>query len=265
MWSNFFVQQEDEGRIGVAGAGQGGGMGGMKGFRGQRRTNKMSDSQEGKIKLAFFVSIVGVTLTVLGMGTEFWVELAQPKNFVGNQTCQMAHYGLWKGCIRTLWVSDIDPERTSCGPADLPGESNCTYFKFFTSGENAVIFKKTTNRNLNLAAAILALLSLTMMVMGSICIVMSLSKGVAFFLKPASFCFISSGVLVFLSVLIFHQSVLALLASDHSIPLHHELSWSVACVGSAGTILIFGGFLFILLSLPFSPWQKCWPHKNSTT
>ena len=81
----------------------------------------MSDSLEGKIKLAFFVSIIGVTLTVLGMGTEFWVELAQPKNFSGNQTCQMAHYGLWKGCIRTLWVADIDPERTSCGPAELPG------------------------------------------------------------------------------------------------------------------------------------------------
>lgn len=81
----------------------------------------MSDSQEGKIKLAFFVSIIGVTLTVLGMGTEFWVELAQPKNFSGNQTCQMAHYGLWKGCIRTLWVADIDPERTSCGPVELPG------------------------------------------------------------------------------------------------------------------------------------------------
>uniref|UniRef100_A0A3B5MR47 Uncharacterized protein n=1 Tax=Xiphophorus couchianus TaxID=32473 RepID=A0A3B5MR47_9TELE len=102
MWSNFFVQQEEEGR-------------------GQRRTNKMSDSQEGKIKLVFFVAIVGVTLTVLGMGTEFWVELAQPKNYSGNQTCQMAHYGLWKGCIRTLWVADIDPERTSCGPAELPG------------------------------------------------------------------------------------------------------------------------------------------------
>uniref|UniRef100_A0A1A8IZM8 Calcium channel, voltage-dependent, gamma subunit 6b n=1 Tax=Nothobranchius kuhntae TaxID=321403 RepID=A0A1A8IZM8_NOTKU len=132
----------------------------------------MSDSQEGKIKLAFFVAIVGVTLTVLGMGTEFWVELAQPKDFSGNQTCQMAHYGLWKGCV----------------------------------------------------------------------------------------C-----VLVLLSVLIFHQSVLALLSSDHSIPLHHELSWSVACVGSAGAILIFGGFLFIILALPFSPWQRCFPHKNSTT
>lgn len=81
----------------------------------------MSDSQEGKIKLAFFVAIIGVILTVLGMGTEFWVELAKPKNFSGNQTCQMAHYGLWKGCIRTLWVADIDPERTSCGPAELPG------------------------------------------------------------------------------------------------------------------------------------------------
>ncbi|XP_070407271.1 voltage-dependent calcium channel gamma-6 subunit isoform X5 [Nothobranchius furzeri] len=124
MWSNLFVQQEEDGRMGVVGAGQGGGLAGMKGLRGQRRTNKMSDSQEGKIKLAFFVAIVGVTLTVLGMGTEFWVELAQPKDFSGNQTCQMAHYGLWKGCVRTLWVADIDPERTSCGPAELPGEGD---------------------------------------------------------------------------------------------------------------------------------------------
>ncbi|XP_040022175.1 voltage-dependent calcium channel gamma-6 subunit [Gasterosteus aculeatus] len=265
MWSNYFVQPDDDGRIGVAGVAQGGGLGGMKGGRVQRRSQKISDSLEGKIKLAFFVAIVGVTLTVLGVGTEFWVELAQSKNFSGNQTCQMAHYGLWKGCIHTLWVADIDPERTSCGPAELPGETNCTYFKFFTSGENAVIFKKTTDRKLNLAAAVLALLSLTMMVMGSICIAMSLNKGVLFFLKPASFCFILSGVLVLLSILIFHQSVLSLLSTDHSVPLHHELSWSVACVGSAGAILIFGGFLFIILSLPFSPWQKCWPHKNNTT
>lgn len=81
-------------------------------------------------------------------------------------------------------------------------------------------------------------------------------------LNLLSFC---AGVLVLLSVLIFHQSVLALLSSDHSVPLHHELSWSVACVGSAGGLLILGGLLFILLSLPFSPWQKCFPHKNSAT
>lgn len=28
-----------------------------------------------------------------------------------------------------------------------PAESNCTYFKFFTSGENAVMFKKTTRNS----------------------------------------------------------------------------------------------------------------------
>lgn len=37
------------------------------------------------------------------------------------QTCLTAHYGLWKGCTKTLWVADIDPERASCGPAELPG------------------------------------------------------------------------------------------------------------------------------------------------
>jgi len=35
--------------------------------------------------LAFFVAIVGVVLMVLGMGTEFWVELSPPKHFYNNQ------------------------------------------------------------------------------------------------------------------------------------------------------------------------------------
>nr|XP_019966893.1 PREDICTED: voltage-dependent calcium channel gamma-6 subunit-like [Paralichthys olivaceus]XP_019966894.1 PREDICTED: voltage-dependent calcium channel gamma-6 subunit-like [Paralichthys olivaceus] len=143
MWSTFFVT-DMEGRTvapvaaGVgAGAAQGGaaqGAGGMAslmsgrstfGGNKRRRTtstgNSMSEAQEGKIKLAFFVAIVGVVLTVLGVGTEFWVELAAPKSFYNNQTCLTAHYGLWKGCTKTLWVADIDPGRESCGPAELPG------------------------------------------------------------------------------------------------------------------------------------------------
>ncbi|MED6257401.1 hypothetical protein ATANTOWER_021829 [Ataeniobius toweri] len=154
-----------------------------------------------------------------------------------SQTCLTAHYGLWKGCTKTLWVADIDPERESCGPAELPGESNCTSFKFFTTGENTVMFQKTTEKNLNVAAAMLALFSLFLMVMGAICITMSLSKEILFFLKPASICFILSGVLVLLSLMVFHQSVLSFLASDHTIPLHHELSWSVSCIGCAGSPL----------------------------
>nr|XP_055065765.1 voltage-dependent calcium channel gamma-6 subunit isoform X2 [Misgurnus anguillicaudatus] len=253
--------QEDEGR-GMAALG---GLGVKVGRPNKRtRQHRLSDSSEGKIKLSFLVAVIGVTLTILGMGTEFWVELSQPKHFRNNQTCEMAHYGLWKSCVRTLWVSDIDPERESCGPVELHGESNCTYFKFYTSGENGVIFKKTTDKGLHIAAAMLALFSLFMMIMGSVCITMSLSKSVLFFLKPATVCFVLSGLLVFLSLIVFHQSVLSFLASDHSIPLHHEMSWSVACVGSAGAILIFAGVLFLLLSLPFSPLDKCFRQQSES-
>ncbi|KAM3857876.1 voltage-dependent calcium channel gamma-6 subunit-like [Diretmus argenteus] len=279
MWSTF-VTHDEEGRAGGLASGAAGGAGGggtgqaglsglMSGRSNKRRraaaTHAISEAQEGKIKLAFFVAIVGVVLMVLGVGTEFWVELAPPKSFYNNQTCLTAHYGLWKGCSKTLWVADIDPERESCGPAELPGESNCTYFKFFTTGENAVLFQKTTQKNLNVAAAMLALLSLFLMVMGAICITMSLSKEILFFLKPASFCFILSGILVLLSLIVFHQSVLGFLASDHTVPLHHELSWSVSCVGCAGAVLIVGGIIFALLALPYSPWQRCLPHRDSSS
>ncbi len=122
MWSNLVLQQDEDGRGGTAALGK-------SGRSGKRlRPPRMSDSQEGKIKLAFFIALIGVTLMVLGMGTAFWVELSQPKHFRNNQTCEMAHYGLWKSCVRTLWVSDIDPERESCGPAELPGgESTHTH------------------------------------------------------------------------------------------------------------------------------------------
>ncbi|XP_069024871.1 voltage-dependent calcium channel gamma-6 subunit-like isoform X1 [Embiotoca jacksoni] len=287
MFSTFFVADEEGRPVGAAPSGMSGGvaaggpaqgpaalsglMSGRSTFGGgkRRRTTStghaMSEAQEGKIKLAFFVAIVGVVLTVLGVGTEFWVELAAPKHFYNNQTCLTAHYGLWKGCTKTLWVADIDPERESCGPAELPGESNCTYFKFFTTGENAVMFQKTTKKNLNVASAMLAMLSLFLMVMGAICITMALSKEILFFLKPASVCFTLSGVLVLLSLVVFHQSVLALLASDHTVPLHHELSWSVSCVGCAAAVLIVGGILFLLLALPYNPWRKCLPHKDSSS
>ncbi|XP_061822842.1 voltage-dependent calcium channel gamma-6 subunit-like [Nerophis lumbriciformis] len=281
MWSTFLVTDEEGRGVGPAAAGTAApagaaqSMGGLAGLMSGRSTfggNKrrrtghvMTEAQEGKIKLAFFVAIVGVVLTVLGVCTEFWVELAPSKSFYDNQTCPAVHLGLWKGCTKTLWVADIDPARESCGPAELPGESNCTYFKFFTTGENTVVFNKTTHKNLNVAAAMLSLFSLVLMVMGAICISMALSKDIVFFLKPASICFILSGVLVLLSLLVFQQAVWALLDSDHSVPLHHQFSWSVSCLGCAGPILIVGGVLFLLLALPYSPWQRCLPHSDSSS
>lgn len=41
-------------------------------------------------------------------------------------------------CAHLISLCDLFPS---------PAESNCTYFKFFTSGENAVIFKKTTHKS----------------------------------------------------------------------------------------------------------------------
>ncbi|KAJ8334384.1 hypothetical protein SKAU_G00400230 [Synaphobranchus kaupii] len=268
MWSTFYMQEED-GRPGGGPSGLAGVMGMRKGM-GKRRAAAASGTStrlDGPVKTLFFASILGVALTILGLGTDYWVELAPPKTFYNNETCMVAHYGLWKHCLTTLWATDIDPERESCGPANLPGEieSNCTFFKFFTSGDNAVIFKKTTQKSLNVAAASLALLSLFLMVTAAVCIIMSLSKGEKFFLKPASVCFTLSGILVLLSLMVFHYSVLALLASDHTVPLHHELSWSVSCVGISGAILIVVGVLFVLLTLSYSPWERCLPHHHSAT
>lgn len=132
MWSTFSTQEEDGRPPGAGGLNQGPAgvkvamIGGRGGPKRRARTSStsggdMSDSQEGKVKLAFFVAVVGIVLTILGVGTEFWVELAPSKSFSSNHTCLVAHYGLWKSCIKSLWVADVDPERESCGPADLPG------------------------------------------------------------------------------------------------------------------------------------------------
>ncbi|XP_062841564.1 calcium channel, voltage-dependent, gamma subunit 6a [Trichomycterus rosablanca] len=267
MWSTFITQNEETTGSAARGPEALTGMMGVRSGGKKRRARvaspSLSETQEGKIKLAFLVAMVGITLTVLAVGTEFWVEMAPAKNFYNNETCLAAHYGLWKSCTKTLLIADVDPERKTCGPLDLPGVSNCTFFKIYTTGENTVLFRKTPPKNLTVLSAMLAIFSLFLMMMGAICIVMAISKGVLFFLKPASVCFILSGTLVFLSLIIFHQSVLSLLASDHSVPLHYELSWSVTCVGCAAAILIVAGGLFLLLALPYSPWEKCKSNRNN--
>ncbi|TSO05432.1 Voltage-dependent calcium channel gamma-6 subunit [Bagarius yarrelli] len=176
MWSTFVVQDEEARSTAVSGRGTEAlaGMLGVQTGAGKRRTRvsspSMSDHQEGKIKLVFLVAIVGIMLAVLGVGTEFWVELASAKHFYNNETCLAAHYGLWKNCMKKLWVADVDPERETCGPIDLPGD-------------------------LTVISAMLAIFSLFLMMMGAVCIIMAISKGVQFFLKPALVCFTLSVVI----------------------------------------------------------------------
>lgn len=129
MWSTFIVQNEDASGSAARGpealAGMMGARSGGKKRRARAASPTLSETQEGKIKLAFLVAMVGITLTVLAVGTEFWVEMAPAKNFY-NETCMAAHYGLWKSCIKTLLIADVDPERKTCGPLDLPGGKGLT-------------------------------------------------------------------------------------------------------------------------------------------
>ncbi|XP_064149525.1 voltage-dependent calcium channel gamma-6 subunit isoform X3 [Loxodonta africana] len=109
MWPNFFLQEEDR-RRGAAGRRQ---------ARGQQGA-KMTPEHEGKIKLALLLATVGVTLAVLAVGTEFWVEL---NTYKANDSaiCDAAHLGLWKVCTKHLWQADVPPGRDTCGPVELPG------------------------------------------------------------------------------------------------------------------------------------------------
>ncbi|XP_025224396.1 voltage-dependent calcium channel gamma-6 subunit isoform X2 [Theropithecus gelada] len=142
MWSNFFLQEENRRR----------GAAGRRRAHGRCRSG-LTPEREGKVKLALLLAAVGATLAVLSVGTEFWVELNTYKAN-GSAVCEAAHLGLWKVCTKRLWQADVPADRDTCGPAELPGEANCTYFKFFTTGENARIFQRTTKKGLLLLVSL---------------------------------------------------------------------------------------------------------------
>uniref|UniRef100_A0A9L0J1G3 Voltage-dependent calcium channel gamma-6 subunit n=1 Tax=Equus asinus TaxID=9793 RepID=A0A9L0J1G3_EQUAS len=142
MWSNFFMQEEDRRRAAA----------GRRRAQAQHKS-WLTPEQEGKIKLVLLLTTVGATLAVLAVGTEFWVELNTYK-VNGSAVCDAAHLGLWKMCTKRLWQADVPAGRETCGPAELPGEANCSYFKFFTTGENAHVFQRTTKKGLLLLVSL---------------------------------------------------------------------------------------------------------------
>lgn len=103
MWANFFLQEEDRRRR----------------ARGQQQAPPTPE-REAKVKLGLLLSAVGAALSVLAVGTEFWVELNTYKAN-GSVVCDAAHLGLWKMCTRRLWQASVPAGRDTCGPAQLPG------------------------------------------------------------------------------------------------------------------------------------------------
>uniref|UniRef100_G3QD71 Voltage-dependent calcium channel gamma-6 subunit n=1 Tax=Gorilla gorilla gorilla TaxID=9595 RepID=G3QD71_GORGO len=131
MWSNFFLQEENRRR----------GAAGRRRAHGQGRSG-LTPEREGKVKLALLLAAVGATLAVLSVGTEFWVELNTYKAN-GSAVCEAPHQ---------LTQGTSHPHVCFLSPA--PTEANCTYFKFFTTGENARIFQRTTKKGLLLLVSL---------------------------------------------------------------------------------------------------------------
>ncbi|XP_044526998.1 voltage-dependent calcium channel gamma-6 subunit isoform X2 [Gracilinanus agilis] len=140
MWSNFFIQEEERRRADTV----------------RRRTQRTGLARErrGPIKLALLLSGMGTALAVLAVGTEFWVELGTKRGNGTSGVCEAAHLGLWRVCAKRLWLEDLPPNRETCGPAELPGEANCSYFRFFTTGENNQILQRTTKKGVLLLVSL---------------------------------------------------------------------------------------------------------------
>uniref|UniRef100_G3RTQ0 Voltage-dependent calcium channel gamma-6 subunit n=1 Tax=Gorilla gorilla gorilla TaxID=9595 RepID=G3RTQ0_GORGO len=223
MWSNFFLQEENRRR----------GAAGRRRAHGQGRSG-LTPEREGKVKLALLLAAVGATLAVLSVGTEFWVELNTYKAN-GSAVCEAPH------------------QRAVPYLPDTTGhEANCTYFKFFTTGENARIFQRTTKKGENFSPP--AGRQVGEMLTGV--------AGVRLraVLSPA-------GLLLLVSLEVFRHSVRALLQRVSPEPppaprLTYEYSWSLGCGVGAGLILLLGAGCFLLLTLPSWPWGSLCPKRG---
>uniref|UniRef100_A0A2I3GJU3 Voltage-dependent calcium channel gamma-6 subunit n=1 Tax=Nomascus leucogenys TaxID=61853 RepID=A0A2I3GJU3_NOMLE len=136
MWSNFFLQEENRRRAAA----------GRRRAQGQRGSG-LTPEREGKVKLALLLAAVGATLAVLSVGTEFWVEL----NTYKPTAAPCPSIGQWDASPG-LTQGTSHPHVCFLSPA--PTEANCTYFKFFTTGENARIFQRTTKKGLLLLVSL---------------------------------------------------------------------------------------------------------------
>ncbi|XP_025770201.1 voltage-dependent calcium channel gamma-6 subunit [Puma concolor] len=217
----------------------------------------------------------GLLLVGIAVSTDYWLYMEEGTVLPQNQTTEVKmalHAGLWRVCFfaglkRGVCVKinhfpeDTDYDHDS---AEYLLQANCTYFKFFTTGENAHIFQRTTKKELNLAAAVIAVVGLALMALGCLCIIMVLSKGAEFLLRVGAICFGLSGLLLLVSLEVFRHSVQALLQRVSPEPppapaLAYEYSWSLGCGMGASLVLLLASGCFLLLTLPPGPWGSLCP------
>ncbi|KAJ4932423.1 hypothetical protein JOQ06_010846, partial [Pogonophryne albipinna] len=148
----------------------------------------MFEEQATKVKITSVVIVVGMATMLAAVVTDHWAVLS-PRVEKLNATCEAAHFGLWRLCKKIIFIVEEDPQGKGCGPISLPGAQNCSYFKHFTSGEEAEVFEVKTQKEYNISAAAIAIFSLIFMILGTICVIFSFGKGRDYLLRPAGMFF----------------------------------------------------------------------------
>ncbi|XP_049600157.1 voltage-dependent calcium channel gamma-1 subunit isoform X1 [Syngnathus scovelli] len=225
----------------------------------------MLEEQATKVKMTWVVIVAGMSAMLAAVATDHWAVLS-PRVEKLNATCQAVHFGLWRLCKKNIFMVEEDPQGKGCGPIGLPGAKNCSYFKHFTSGEEAEVFEVKTQKDhillaeYNISAAAIAIFSLFFMILGTLCVICSFGKARDYLLRPAGMFFAFAGLCIVISVEVMRQSVKRMIASDETIWIEYYYSWSFVCACASFTLLILSGVALLLISMPQmprNPWETC--------
>ncbi|KAL4648014.1 voltage-dependent calcium channel gamma-1 subunit-like [Arapaima gigas] len=219
----------------------------------------MLEDKRTKVKVTFFVILVGISAMFTAVVTDHWAVLS-PRVEQLNATCEAAHFGLWRLCKKTIFITAEESKGKGCGPISLPGDQNCSYFKHFTPGQDAEVFEVKTQKEYNISAAAIAIFSLAFMILGTLCILASFGKGRDYLLKPGGMFFVFAGLCTIISVEVMRQSVKRMIDSDETIWIEYYYSWSFACACSAFVLLFLSGIALLVISMPQmprNPWETC--------
>ncbi|XP_048871314.1 voltage-dependent calcium channel gamma-1 subunit-like [Brienomyrus brachyistius] len=219
----------------------------------------MLENKKAKVRFTFFVILVGISAMFIAVVTDHWAVMS-PEVKQLNDTCEAAHFGLWRLCKKTIYIEEEEAIGKGCGPISLPGERNCSYFKHFTPGEDAEVFEVKTQKEYNISAAAIAIFSLAFMILGTLCLLCAFGKGKDYLLKPAGMFFTFAGVCVIISVEVMRQSVKRMIESEDTIWIEYYYSWSFACACAAFVLLFLSGIALLVISMPQiprNPWETC--------
>ncbi|KAM8947833.1 voltage-dependent calcium channel gamma-1 subunit [Pelodytes ibericus] len=212
-----------------------------------------------KIRVTFCIILVGVSLMLAAVMSDHWAVL-NPQVDDFSQPCEVAHFGLWRLCTKKILMSETDSKTKGCGPVSLPGDVSCSYFKHFTSGENAEIFEVTTQKEYSISAAAIAIIGVGFMTMGTVCTLLSFKQKLDYLLKPAGLFYVFAGLCMIISAEVIRQSVHRMIDSKETVWIEYYYSWSFACACSAFALLFICGIALVIISLPRmprNPWETC--------